>query len=866
MYSSEEVVETFLKFFESRDHLRIPGASLVPKDDPTLLFINSGMAPMKPFFLGLQKPPHPDLCNIQACIRTVDIDIVGDRHHLTLFEMLGSWSIGRYWKRRAIELAYDLLVNGFHFDPATLYASVYSGDAELGIPADEESAAAWEAVGLPRDHIVALGADNFWGPAGKYGPCGPCTEVFFDTGPEHGPAYVPGGVFDTESRYIEIWNAGVFMEFDKQPTGLERLALRSVDTGSGLERMVMNLNRLESVYDVDRLKPLFETILQQIGGGSDPRIARDARVIADHLRAVSFIVADGVAPSNVGRGYIPRRLIRKCIALTTRRGVPDFNIEEPLDTLIKQMGADHPRLVEGRSRIVETFNAERRAFSLRLTDGLERLGALASQRGFRVSGADALSLFATYGLPIEIIRDFVAEHGGELDEAGFQHAFARHQDVSRGAAEAAADYASLDGLAAPTEYLGEQDLTVQGTIQAALVDGQPRDVVSAGDDVEIVVDRTSFYAESGGQIGDRGEIVAGDARVEVRDTVRRRDLYVSHIGTVAAGSFRTGDTVELRVNPDHRRRIRASHSATHLLQRALRTTLGAHVQQAGSRVEPGRLRFDFQHGDRLSADERHAVEQLVNDFICQNVATVIEETTYADAVQRGALAFFGETYGQRVRMVGFPGISTELCGGSHVRATGDIGMFRIVSEGSVGSGVRRIVAATGLDALAYSQHQEAILEAVASRLNVAPEAVEAQLVRVLQRATKAGAAPAARGVQPDALRSQVRMTADGTPFVFAEVDAEPEALRTAALQASASLNAVVGLIANRGDKSSLVITVPEALADRVNASDILKAVLPVMDGHGGGKRHLAQGGGRALSDPSAAAAAFERAMQHVGAR
>ena len=863
MKTSEEVLETFLRFFESRNHLRIPSASLIPKDDPTLLFVNSGMAPLKPYFLGQQKPPQPNLCNIQPCIRTVDIDIVGDRHHLTLFEMLGSWSIGEYWKDRAIELAYDLLVNHFAIDPAKLYASVYSGDASLGIPADDESAAAWERVGMPRDHIVHLGEDNFWGPAGKYGPCGPCTEVFYDTGEAHGPTYVPGGVFDTGQRYIEIWNAGVFMEFDKQPTGLAKLALRSVDTGSGLERMVMNLNRLESVYDTDRLKPLLDAIQQQLGDAADPGVQRDSRIIADHFRAISFMVSDGAVPANIGRGYIPRRLIRKCVALTTRRGVPSFDIEGPLDVLITSAGKHYPRLTGGRARILETFEAERRAFALRLDAGLERLATLGSQTGFRLSGPDALSLFATFGLPLDVIRDVVREHGGELDEASFQEEFSRHQEVSRGAAESAAAYESLD-LLPKTTYVGEETLTGEGRITALFVGGEPRDTVSAGETVEVIVDRTPFYAESGGQIGDRGQLAGQAGTVDVTDTVKRRDIHVSHVGRVVSGSLAVGSTVELRVNAEDRRRIRASHSATHLLQSALRTVLGPHVRQSGSRVEPGRFRFDFQHGEKLTPEQRRTVELMVNEFVSRNVPAVVEQTTYQDAVSRGALAFFGDTYGAMVRMVQFEGVSTELCGGSHVRATGDIGTFRIVAESSVGSGVRRLVAATGQDAVLYGQQQEAILESIAGRLHVAPDGVDAQVSKLLERATKpasSAAAPAASGT--DAIRNGLQALPDGTPYVVAELDVQPQALREAALDAADWFKAVVCLVSRADDKTSVVVTVAKTLTARFNAHELLATLMPLMDGRGGGKPHLAQGGGRALPDVAPLQAAFEHALSRL---
>lgn len=859
--TSEEVVRTFLRFFEKHGHLRIPGASIVPKDDPTLLFINSGMAPLKPYFLGQKRPPQPNLCNVQPSIRTVDIDSVGDRQHLTLFEMLGSWSVGEYWKDHAIELAYKLLVDEFHYDPKLLYATVYSGNAEHNIPPDDESIAAWQRAGLPSDHIVPLGEDNFWGPAGKYGPCGPCTEVFFDTGPDHGPAYTPGAHFDSENRYIEIWNAGVFMEFDKQPGGLSRLGLRSVDTGSGLERMLMNLNRLDSVYETDRLQPIFQVVRQQMGSSSDDSMVLDAKIISDHLRSASFILAHGVTPSNTGRGYIPRRLIRKCVAMTTRRRLDHFRFNEVLNTIIQVVGRDYPVMSANRARILELVETESKAFALRMKQGLERLSALAAQKPFRLSGQDALSLFATFGVPMPIIRDLVGDYGGELDEAGFEEAFKQHQEVSRTGLQGEDGFDALAEVASPTVYLGEETATANGQIQAIFVNHELSEEASEGTELDIVTDRTSFYAEGGGQVGDTGLIKGPHGSVEISDTVKRLGLYFVHHGKIISGSIARGESVELVADGDRRRRIRANHSATHLLQSALRTVLGPHVQQAGSRVEPSRLRFDFQHTERVTPEQRRQIELLVNDFIRQNVPAQIELTTYPDAISRNALAFFGDTYGDTVRMVRFDGFSTELCGGSHVRATGDIGAFRIVSEASVMSGVRRIVALTGEEAIRHSQHADEILEAVANRLHVAPDNLESQIAKILDRAKQQS--PAASSPKPSmgAMRTQLQTAPSGIPYLFLEADEDPVALRTMALEAADQLAAVVSLVSIRGDKTSLAVCVPKSLLDSVKANEILSQMLAaIKGGHGGGKAHLAQGGGPAGVDIEALRDAFARAL------
>ena len=409
----------FLDFFQSRDHLLIANASLIPKGDATLLFINSGMAPLKNYFLGREKPPHPNLCNIQGCIRTKDIDDVGDRHHLTYFEMLGSWSIGHYWKSRAIALAFELLTERFGFPVDRLYATVFAGDEALGVPPDEESLRVWRSMGLPADHIVPLGKDNFWGPAGDFGPCGPCTEVFYDTGDAFGARYEPGGVFDTEKRYIEIWNAGVFMEYDKQPGGLVPLAIRSVDTGSGLERMVMTLNGYDSVYDTDVLRPVVSVVREQLVRPDDPT----ANLIADHVRAAAFILAEGQIPSNIGAGYIPRRLIRRCVATASQHGVKGFSFPRILEAVFASLRSWNGHIREKSEAIMQAFQEEQRDFERVLGRGLERLAAISGGESPRLAGADAFKLFATYGLPIDTMREYLRDRGGAVDEVAFAQAY-----------------------------------------------------------------------------------------------------------------------------------------------------------------------------------------------------------------------------------------------------------------------------------------------------------------------------------------------------------------------------------------------------------------------------------------------------------
>ena len=436
--TTREIRDIFLRFFEGKNHLLIPGASLIPVNDPTLLFINAGMAPLKKYFTAEEVPPQPDLCNVQPCIRTIDIEEVGDRYHLTFFEMLGSWSINNYFKQRAIELAYELLVEHFGFPKEKLYSTVYQGNPLKNIPPDEESARAWEAVGLPKNHIIFLGEDNFWGPAGETGPCGPCTEVFFDTGDEYGQTYFEGGYFDT-NRYIEIWNAGVFMEFNKQADGsLTRLKFNSVDTGSGLERMAFIMNGSESIYDIDSIHPLLQQVQTQLTDSVGarfiaPREGVTARILTDHIRAATFILSECVIPSNEGRGYIPRRLIRKCLALTARAEKPQFDFDSIITSVIREYADLYPKLQENRIQILDAFSQEHKDFERVIGRGMKRLKQLSENPPFMISGHDAFVLFSTYGMPLTLIRDFAQASGGTIDEEGYLREYRQHQETSRNA-------------------------------------------------------------------------------------------------------------------------------------------------------------------------------------------------------------------------------------------------------------------------------------------------------------------------------------------------------------------------------------------------------------------------------------------------
>ena len=771
--SSDEIRQTFLEFFTGRQHLQIGAASVIPVNDPTLLFVNAGMAPLKAYFLGEALPPAADLCNIQPCVRTIDIADVGDRHHLTFFEMLGSWSIGHYFKERAVELAFELLTGGFGFTADELYVTVYQGSDQLGIPPDDISAAAWRQAGMPADHIIYLGdEDNFWS-AGDTGPCGPSTEVFYDTGAEHGPQYRPGGGFDSAGRYIEIWNAGVFMEFNRLPGGaLERLRFSSVDTGSGLERMAMVLQGRDSVYETDLFAPIVAAAQSALAGTSASQ--RDIRLVADHVRASAFILGEGVAPSNEGRGYIPRRLLRTVIATATQAGAGSFDLGQVAGAAIDQLAGSYPRLGDGRDRILGLLDREQRDFGRVVRHGLDRLADLAATPGFEISGEDVFALYATHGMPVDLIRDFAASRGGSLDERRFAELFTEHRELSRaprarsraGPGQGAASAVDPDLIAAaggqPTRFLGHDELTARARILALAGPHGLASRLIAGERGLAIFDQTPCYAEGGGQVGDTGRLTAPGGAADVLDTQNSDGRYV-HAIEVTSGVLQPGDTVELAVHAARRRAIMRNHSATHLLHAALRQVLGEHVRQAGSLVAPDRLRFDFQHPGALSEDAADELERLVNAEVLANIERRTEVKPFRDAVGGGAIAFFGDKYGDDVRVVSFGDFSAELCGGTHVHGTAEVGLFRIVSESSIGSGVRRIEAVTGEAAVAYTLERDRLLRGIASRLRVSvdqlPQRVDALTARN---------GPASRGtITAASLAGEVGTAPSGQRYVIA---------------------------------------------------------------------------------------------------
>lgn len=890
----KDVVDTFTNFFVENAHHRIEGASIVPENDPTLLFINSGMAPMKDYFLGIRQPPSLRMTNVQGCIRTKDIEEVGDRHHLTFFEMLGSWSIGDYWKEGAITFAFELLTNGFGFPVDKLWASYYSGDAEKGIPADLESKEFWEKVGMLPNQIIPFGADNFWGPAGKFGPCGPCTEVYFDTGEAFGPDFVPGGDFDVSDRYIEIWNAGVFMQYDLQPSGFEPLAIKSVDTGSGLERMVMALNGMTSCYDIDNMQPIRKAALSVLGQNR-PGLPE---MITDHVRASVYIMSEGVAPSNTGRGYIPRRLIRRSLAaLAQTTDSDDFTLKPVVDAVFEQVSEWNPMSSSAQAKVWKMFAEEQDAFKMVLRRGLQKLETAipeGAQTPF-LSGQDAFNLVATYGLPIDTIRDYLQSKGGSVDLDGFEKAFDEHREISRQGSDASSIIDYLTDYPV-TGFVGLETTDGEGEVLVIMSGDEVVSEVTKGE-VQIVCDNTVFYPQGGGQIGDVGVLTGLNGSLKVIDTKKTATGHIVHIGKMITGTISKGESLKMEVDKNVRQNNAIHHSATHLLNAALRETLGTHVGQKGSLVEPNRLRFDFTHNSSVSAEEQSKIQNIVNSYIGLADERVAEVIPYDDAITSGAVAMFSDKYGAEVRVVSFGEYSKELCGGTHVKNAKEIELLLLTAEGSSSRGVRRISAVAGDWAYQLLGERIEILSDVKTKLNgltdtdgkfgklvtrltkiltpldfklietalakrdvsqflselsdafvsVGKElgAKSDQIVSTLDAKIKKAAEKgkgASSEIDTDLLKANAKNLKDGTAYVVAAVKADVPTMRDKAMEIAEQIQGVVCFMTDE-DRPKIVIGVEKSLAEKLGARDIMNVVGPLIGAKGGGKPHLVAGGG-----------------------
>jgi len=871
-----EIRETFLRFFEARGHQRVASASLVPQGDPTLLFTNAGMVPFKRVFLGEESRGYTRAATSQKCMRVSgkhnDLENVGrtPRHH-TFFEMLGNFSFGDYFKREAIEYAWELVTRGFGIAPERIVATVFRED--------DEAHELWRTgIGLPAERVIRLDeAENFWA-MGDTGPCGPCSEIHVDFGPKPGCTSAVCTPACSCGRFLEIWNL-VFMQYDRSPEGkLVPLPRPSIDTGAGLERLAAVIQGAPSNYDTD----LFHGILaraQELAGverGADPEQDVSLNVIADHARALTFLIGDGVLPSNEGRGYVLRRILRRAARHGALLGLEKPFLHHVADAVVDAMSSAYPELHERRAYIVDRIEREEGRFLETLANGLslleDEIARLRQQGGTALPGAAAFRLYDTFGFPVDLTEDVLREHGLGVDQAGFQTAMEAQRERARAAWKGSGEtrvgevHARLAAELA-TSFHGYETLSFTSTVRALIVGGAPCAVARAGDAVEVVVDETPFYAESGGQVGDRGEILAPGGRVEVEDAQRPTGDLVVHRGRVAQGEIRVGESAELRVDAEARAATMRNHSGTHLLHAALRRVLGPQAMQKGSLVAPDRLRFDFTHDSPLSREQILAIEDLANAWIEADAAASVRQMAYPDAIAAGAIAIFEEKYGDQVRVIAFGPYSTELCGGTHARATGEIGLLKILSESGIASGVRRIEAQTGLGALAWLRGREALLERAAGLLRVAPAELPERLERLLEERRGLereleSIRAAARGAASRDLGEAAREIG-GVRVVAARVDGvDPKNLRAMVDDLRNRLGSAIVLLAAEAEgRVSVALGVTPDLLERFRAGDLVREICGVLGGKGGGRPDFAQGGG---PDATRLDAAFQRLEALVG--
>ncbi len=869
--SAADVRRAFLEFFRERGHTVVPSSSLVPGNDPTLLFTNAGMVQFKDCFLGRDKRDYVRAASSQRCVRAGgkhnDLENVGytARHH-TFFEMLGNFSFGDYFKKDAIRFAWDFVTGTLKIDPARLMVTVYK--------TDDEAYDLWhKMIGLPADKIVRIGdkpgggSDNFW-QMGDTGPCGPCTEIFFDHG-AHIKGGPPGSPDDDGDRWVEIWNL-VFMQFDRSADGkLTALPKPSVDTGAGLERVSAVMQGVTNNYDIDIFVDLIKEAAKMLG--TKDLASPSLRVIADHIRACSFLVTDGVVPSNEGRGYVLRRIARRAMRHGHKFGVSPTFFNELVPTLVKVMGEAFPELVEAQSRVRDVLLKEGQQFERTLETGMTILDAAIAKVGASkiIDGETVFKLYDTYGFPVDLTNDIARERGLTIDNAGYEQAMQRQREQSQAASKFGMDMSTGVKVEGKTTFLGYEGVSDVGQVVALLKGGAAVQSLSAGDEGEVFLDRTPFYAESGGQVGDTGELGNVNAKFIVADTLKRGTAF-SHVGRLEKGEIRVGDKLAAQVDAARRKAIMANHTATHLLHAALRKVLGTHVQQKGSLVAPDRLRFDFSHFQPITPDELRRIERLVNEEIRANNAGEIREMPYDAAVAEGAIALFGEKYEKDVRVLRLGNFSMELCGGTHVARTGDIGFFQIISESGVAAGVRRIEAITAEGALDYVDSTDQLVKEVAGLLRGSRDDIKAKVsdalerIRQLEKENRQHKDKLASGQGTD-LSAGARDIA-GVKLVAAQVEgADAGALRNAVDQLKDKLKSAVIVLASvdATNKITLVAGVTADQVGKVKAGELVGNVAGQVGGKGGGRPDFAQAGG---NNPAALGAALASVESFVRAK
>lgn len=857
-----DIRQQFLSFFESKGHVRVPSSSLVPRDDPTVLLTTAGMQQMIPFFLGRDVPPATRLTSVQKCFRTTDIDEVGDEHHLTFFEMMGNFSVGDYFKREAISWAWELLTQVMGLPAERLYPTVH--------PTDDEAPVLWEEITGKHATTITRLEDNWWGPPGASGPCGPDSEIYYDRGPEHGCGRADCAPGCTCERFLEIWNL-VFMQFYQDLDGSRTpLPKQNIDTGFGLERIALVVQGKESVFDTDLFRPIIDAFatLAGVTYGQNHRTDTSLRVIGDHARALVFLAADGVLPSNEGRGYIFRRVLRRAIRHGKLLGLERPFLAETADTVIDLFKSSYTDLARQRDRIVEILRFEEQKFGQTLSAGLSLLTTfledLHTQGRHVVPGDQAFRLYDTHGFPLELTQEVAGEHGMTVDIPAFEQAMERQQERSRSinVFVQGKDDQALDALfkrVGPAEFTGYQGVNDSGTIVGLVADGQEVQMISAPQSALLVLDATPFYAESGGQIGDRGEIHSPLGMFQVQDTRRPLKGLTVHYGMLNEGYLRVGDRVQCEVISQRREDTMRNHSATHLLHKALRELVGTLVEQRGSLVEPERLRFDFTCPRPLNAEEVARLDDQINHWIRHDYPVNTRIMPLKEALTTGAMALFGEKYDENVRVVTM-GESIELCGGTHCSSTGQIGLYVTVQETSIAAGIRRIEALTGRGAETYLRQRSATVELVSSKLQTQPDLLEHRVDQLLQdlataRRQLARLQREKAQQQMAQLASRVREVA-GVPVVAASVDAPDERMiREMGEMVLHEIGrpGVVVLAGVLDERVSLQVSVsPELTRRGLHAGKIAGAVGQQLGGKGGGRPESAQGGGKDRNQVGAA--------------
>lgn len=846
---SSQLREAFLDYFRDRDHTPVPSSSLVPAHDPTLLFTNAGMVQFKDVFLGLEQRPYKRAASSQRCVRAGgkhnDLENVGytARHH-TFFEMLGNFSFGDYFKRKAIHYAWDFLTRELQLPADRLWVTVFEED--------NEAADIWlKEIKADPERFSRIGAaDNFWS-MGDTGPCGPCTEIFYDHGPSvaGGP---PGSPDADGDRYVEIWNL-VFMQYDRAADGtLTPLPKPSVDTGMGLERLAAVMQGVRSNYDTDIFKKLIQFTAQLASLKETDN--NSLRVIADHIRSCSFLINDGVMPSNEGRGYVLRRIIRRAILHGNKVGLKEPFFHKLVKPLAEEMGDAYPELCAQQNRIERVLHLEEERFAETLDQGLRVLEQdIAKISGKIIPGATVFRLYDTYGFPVDLTADIAKERGLTLDMPGFDQEMEAQRERARSASHFKADYGNRLTIAGTSDFTGYECLVDQASVIGLYSDGQAVEAIKPGQKAMVVLDRTPFYAESGGQVGDKGSLEFPQGEFEVEDTQKQASGSILHLGILHSGALKIGDKVHACVNMALRYATMRNHSATHLLHAVLRKVLGAHVQQKGSLVEPERLRFDFSHFEPLSGEQIEEIERIVNESIIENSAVETNVVSYDQAVAGGAMALFGEKYGNEVRVLKIGDISKELCGGTHVQRAGDIGLFKITAEGGVAAGVRRIEAVTGVKAIEWMHSNERRLARIASAIKSGKEEADEKVIQLLERARRLEKeVEQLKGKLANSQGSDLAAQAidvNGVKVLAARLDnADSKTLRDTVDQLKNKLkSAAIVLAAVNEGKVSLVAGVTADKSNKVHAGNLVNTVAIRVGGKGGGRPDLAQAGG---TDPT----------------